>query len=917
MRVWFFYCLIFLKTSFFFPELKAQEKISITGRTITTDKQPLQNATVSLKDSLSGAILGYAISKADGRFSLQKENLPEGDYLLIVEHINARQSVKTIQLKKAVPIQSEILFILEPVARQLKEVIIKGSADPFSIRGDTIEFKAKSYKTVETKKVQDLLRNMQGFDVSSDGKINFNGKEVDRILIEGEDLTEKNYQLLSRNLNANLVDKVQVINNYSTNRLLKEVDNSGKIGINLTIEEKFKNKLSGSIEAGSGVGNREYADNNLVWLSRKIKLVSFLNYNETGLSANANLQYYFNQDESAAGNDAGEQAQRSLLQTGTIFMPGLNHTYTRDNEDVAAFAIGSWKTGKATQMKLLAGADRSRLHNKASGLSKFSPADGSTWGLITDDGYRSSISEKVVKFSLTHDRQKNNTGSFTVDILQERSENKFDNRTGGDVTDTLNERLLGGRWSYRFEANETFRLKKGKIFKARLLLNQEYLTQDFQASTNRYQSFFLLDSTFQIFRQDLNGRLRNQELDLGIYGRKRSYNWYAGLRIINETSSYQGESTASSPEAQTIIELGQAPSQFQSFRAAIYGMLSRKIQKKGEVNSGFSLGAGKISIDQEMKTITMNSPLVRAVLGYRYALSPLKNISVQYNFSSQLPERLLYHPVRLLSGQATILYPAADLIIRRTNLLSISYASHNLIKGTGLVFFSSFSHTDGAFTFSTMQAPAYSLLYYLSQNARQLWTSSAKLEKYVRHIRIKFTLQMSGVYSSNKLIFNNVPSRNNMRNFSFQPKAVTAFSFPVNLEAMFAAMYIENTTIPETGASSRFNVWQYQGYGKMKIKAGKKIYLATLYNYYVLSPKNFFHSMDMHASFSLNQSWNFSLTLHNLFNSSSIVQRQFGVNSISEQRFRFDRKVFDGENAMEFLKSDWHMFTDCLNSVEM
>ena len=174
--------------------------------------------------------------------------------------------------------------------------------------------------------------------------------------------------------------------------------------------------------------------------------------------------------------------------------------------------------------------------------------------------------------------------------------------TGGDLTDTLNEQLFGGRWSYRFAANETFRLKKGKIFKARLQINQEYLTQDFQANTNRYQSFFLLDSTFQFFRQDLNGRLRNHELDLGIYGRKRLYNWYAGLRIINETSSYKGESTASSPEAQTMEELGQAPSQFQSFRATVYGMLNRKVQKKGELSSGFSLGAGKVRIDQEMKT---------------------------------------------------------------------------------------------------------------------------------------------------------------------------------------------------------------------------------------------------------------------------------------------------------------------------
>ena len=885
MRVWLFLYCLFPVCSFFAPELKAQEKFIITGRIITTDQQPLQNATVSLKDSVSGAILGYAISKADGRFSIQKENLPDGDYLLIVEHLNAGQSVRAIQLKKAAPIQSEILFILQPVAKQLKEVIIKATPDPFTIRGDTIEFKAKSYKTVETKKVQDLLRNMQGFDVSSDGKIIFNGKEVDRILIEGEDLTEKNYQLLSRNLNANLVDKVQVINNYSANRLLKEVDNSGKIGINLTIDEKYKNKLSGSIEAGSGPGNREYADNNLVLLTRKIKLFSFLNYNETGLPANANLQYYFNQDGTSTGNNASDQLQSGLLQTGTIYMPGLSETYTRNNEDIAAFAIGSWKTGKAIQMKLLAGADRSRLQNKASGLSKFSPADGSAWGLITDDDYRSSVAEKIVKFSLTHDRQKNNTGSFTADILQERSENKFDNRMGGDVTDTLNERLLGGRWSYGFETNEIFRLKKGKIFKANLLINQEYLTQDFQASTNRFQSFFLLDSTFQLFRQDLKGRLSNQELDLAMYGRKRLYNWYTGLRIINESSSYNGESSSSSPETQKNITLGQVPSQFQSFRVTVYGMLSRKIQKKGEVNSGFSLGAGKIRIDQEMRTVKMITPLARAVLGYRHALSSLKNISVQYNFSSQLPERLLYHPLQLISGQATILNPAVELVNRRNHLVSISYASHNLIKGTGLVFFSSYSHTDGAFTYSNRQTPSYTLLYYLSQDASHLWTSSAKLEKYVKRIRIKFTLQMSGVYSLNQLIFNNVPSRNTMRNFSFQPKAATAFTFPVNLEAMFTAMYIENSTIPESGESSRFKVWQYQGYGKLKIKAGKKIYIATMYNYYVLSPKNFFHSMDLYASLTVNHDLNLSLTVHNLFNAASIVQRQFAVNSISEQRF--------------------------------
>jgi hypothetical protein len=695
---------------------------------------------------------------------------------------------------------------------------------------------------------------------------------------------------LSRNLNANLVEKVEVINNFSTNRLLKDVDHSGRIGINLTIDEKFKNKLSRSIEAGSGIGGRDYADNNLVWLTRKIKFISFLNYNESGLPANANMQYYFNQDESAAGNASGDQAQIGLLQTGTIFMPGLSQSYTRDNEDIAAFAIGSWKTGKAIQMKLLAGADRSNLQNKAVGLSKFYPPGDSAWGLVTEDEYRSSITERLVKFSLGHDRQKNNTGSFTVDVLQERSENKFDNRTGGDITDTLNEQLIGGRWLYRIEGNETFRLRKGKICKASLLISQEDPTQDFQAGTKRYQAFFSLDSTFHFFRQELKGRLTNQEFDLGMYGRKNMYNWHTGFRIIRETSAYQGESNSISPETQTIIALGQAPSHFQSFRATVYGMLNIKIHKQGEVISGLSLGVGKIRIYQSLQTYTMNSPLTRAAFGYRHAFSPLKNIFVQYSFSSQLPERLLYHPAQLISGQATILNPAADLIIRRTHLLSISYASHNLLKGTSLIFFSSFSKTVGAYTYSNMLTPNYSLLYYLSQNSGQLWTTSAKLEKYVRRIRTKFTFQMAGVFSINQLKFNNIPSRNTMRNISFQPKAVTAFIFPLNLEAMFTAKYIENSTIPESGEESMFTAWLYEGYGKLKIKAGKKLYMAAMYNFYILSPKNFFDTMDLYANLSLNQALNFSLTVHNLFNSSSIVQRQFAINSVTEQRYELVKR---------------------------
>jgi hypothetical protein len=148
---------------------------------------------------------------------------------------------------------------------------------------------------------------------------------------------------------------VQVINNFSTDRLLKEVENSGKVGINLTIDEKFKNKLSGSVEAGYGIGKRAFLDNNLVYLTRKIKLLSFLNYNETGLPANINLQYYFNQGESSVNSSSAEQSMNGILHTGVIYLPSIGRSYIRDNEDISCFIIGSWKSGQHLRMKILAG----------------------------------------------------------------------------------------------------------------------------------------------------------------------------------------------------------------------------------------------------------------------------------------------------------------------------------------------------------------------------------------------------------------------------------------------------------------------------------------------------------------------------------------------------------------------------------
>jgi phage baseplate assembly protein gpV len=75
---------------------------------------------------------------------------------------------------------------LSPDNIVLSETVITAKAPEISVKGDTLEFSADSYKITESAVVEDLLKKMPGVEISSDGKITVNGREIKKILVEGE-----------------------------------------------------------------------------------------------------------------------------------------------------------------------------------------------------------------------------------------------------------------------------------------------------------------------------------------------------------------------------------------------------------------------------------------------------------------------------------------------------------------------------------------------------------------------------------------------------------------------------------------------------------------------------------------------------------------------------------------------------------
>ena len=165
---------------------------------------------------------------------------------------------------------------------ELPGIIIRRSQPMAKTSGDTLKFDAARYLKPEAFRLEDLVKNIPGFRVDDNGRIYFNGKEISRIMIDGDDLAGEQYKLLSKNLKALMVDSLQVIQGHEKNRLLRTFGNQDAIALNLVIKKSWIGKTSGNLMIGRGIGQRGDADAELIRLAKKAKQLCFFNTNNTG-----------------------------------------------------------------------------------------------------------------------------------------------------------------------------------------------------------------------------------------------------------------------------------------------------------------------------------------------------------------------------------------------------------------------------------------------------------------------------------------------------------------------------------------------------------------------------------------------------------------------------------------------------------
>ena len=208
----------------------------------------------------------------DGIFVLS--NIRPGVYKLHISSVGYGEVVREVKMTKA---NLDLPTIrLEEQVQHLAEVSVQGKAAEMTVKGDTIEYNTAAYQVSETATVEELLKKMNGVEVDKEGKVTINGEEIKSVRIDGKKFFGNDVQTATKNIPADMIDKIQVIDEKSEMAKLTgfEDDDTERI-INLSLKKNRKQGVfgnySGALGADLVADNGEWFDYNKQFMSEDFR----------------------------------------------------------------------------------------------------------------------------------------------------------------------------------------------------------------------------------------------------------------------------------------------------------------------------------------------------------------------------------------------------------------------------------------------------------------------------------------------------------------------------------------------------------------------------------------------------------------------------------------------------------------------
>lgn len=214
-----------------------------TGQVTDTNGHPLRSVSVLLLDG-NGKNVKFTRTDTQGRFSI---TAPEGKKVSQIAFSSVEKARQDIEIGK---FKSGSKVKMEEQVQVIREV--KVTPETLRIKGDTLIYSVAGLREKQDRTIEDIIARIPGIKISASGTITYQGKAINKFYVDGKDMMEDSYALLSKNLAADHVDSVEVMRNHQPIKTLQGKTFSENAAINLVLKDGAKQRWVGTIEAGAG-----------------------------------------------------------------------------------------------------------------------------------------------------------------------------------------------------------------------------------------------------------------------------------------------------------------------------------------------------------------------------------------------------------------------------------------------------------------------------------------------------------------------------------------------------------------------------------------------------------------------------------------------------------------------------------------
>lgn len=832
---------------------------SISGLIKDEYNLPLEGISIGLKKKSNDKVfIQFQYTDNSGYFKFSE--LEKNEYILEISSINYEKENLNVKLDDDFYFEKE----LNPKAISLQEIVVE-AIRPVVIKKDTIVFDAEYFSDNNTDTLEDLISNLPGFRVDSEGKITVSNTEIENIMIEGDNLFDKNYQILSRNMKSYSVDKVELIQNYNENELYKGIINSENIAVNIKLKDDFFDNWFGNAELGSSTYDREqyYYKTNLIHIESKFKLVATSTYNNLGNEPILD----FNKD---TFNEISKQFNYSLsYPTGLNYnkllpiryLPTLEDEDVRFNDNFFNSLGSNYTLSDKTKLRLLAFYNSDNLENNTSVETKFN--DDKLLPNKESNSNKNSIKDFYIQSKLESNLTEKSKLVIDLNVFNknERNTNHHNfNKLSIFENERINLENIDNLINYTIKTDST------RIYEIKNRTSYNKSTQNYNSDNFLFNELFSDENKLTTLSKGDNKTFLNST-QVKLTERLSKSNLISVLIGSNISTTDTENNINADKKEDNLFE-----NNFQLQSLNPYAGLSYKYSFN---KSSLSINAYLHYLQLKRKELKHNSEpktfkkiAINPSVKYTYNLNQNNKISLQYSYSNSLPPFGYYFNDYYLNRKSNLLISENEFELLDNSNFRFSYSYNNWRNNFNVLLFSSYriNHKYTINNTSVHQNFVQTKLG-IANNGNQIF-NSISVEKFINSLRTNFKLNLTHTRNKSKSIVNSKLNNNKQTSLNYSVEARSGFRGLFNFQTGFSnsRFNFSNNSLDNTINTNSYFLDLY-------FEITKKINLSTNYKLiYINNLENKINLLKLMITYKINNKWTVESSLRNILNNKYFSQ---------------------------------------------